>query len=196
MPNQSLLKMTSLQFRTKRLFLRPIQFDDALALYQYRSDIETNKYQGWIPESIDEVRNFILNRVSSTIDISNTWFQFVIIKKYDSELIGDIGLHFFGAENKQVEIGCTIDRNYQKLGFAAEALFEIFRYLFQELNKHRIIASIDPRNIGSIKLVEKLGMRQEAHFRESLFVNNTWVDDLIYALLQKEWSEKYRHLNC
>ncbi len=58
------------------------------------------------------------------------------------------------------------------------------------INKHRIIASIDPINIASIKLIERLGFRKEAHFIESLFFHGQWVDDLIYALLEKEWIEK------
>ena len=61
-------------------------------------------------------------------------------------------------------------------------------YLFKELNKHRIIGSIDPSNIKSINLLEKLGFRREAHFKGSILVNGEWMDDLIYAILKKEWS--------
>lgn len=181
--------MTNLETNTARLFLRPIQKNDAEPVFNYRSDSIANTYQGWIPRTIDEVSDFIANRVSSTIDSKETWFQFVIIKNENGELIGDIGLHFFDSENKQVEIGCTIDKKHQKLGFANEAMSEILRLLFKDLNKHRIVASIDPRNECSIKLVKKLGMRLEAHFKESILLNGEWVDDLIYAILQKEWKE-------
>lgn len=62
-------------------------------------------------------------------------------------------------------------------------------YLFNELNKHRIITSIDPDNKNSIRLVERIGFRKEAYFVESLFVNEKWVDDLIYALIEKDWNK-------
>ncbi len=181
--------MDNITLNTERLLLRPIHKSDAESVFRYRSDALTNKYQGWIPKTVDDVVSFIDNRVSPVIDINGTWFQYVIIKKDDGALIGDVGLHFFGPNNKQVEIGCTIDKNYQKHGYASEALSEIFRYLFNTLGKHRIIASIDPRNEGSIRLVEKLGFRKEAHFKESIFLDGEWLDDLIYAVLRSEWKE-------
>ncbi|HBL75209.1 MAG TPA: GNAT family N-acetyltransferase [Prolixibacteraceae bacterium] len=182
-----------MELRTKRLLLRPIHKKDAESVFKYRSDSIANRYQGWIPKTIDEVSDFIDNRVSSTMNLQGTWFQFVIIINESGELAGDIGLHFYDPENRQVELGCTIDKKYQQRGFATEAMTEILNFLFGKLNKHRIIASIDPENISSIKLVEKLVFRREAYFKESLFINGTWTDDLIYAILRKEWREKSRN---
>jgi len=182
--------MTQITISTERLFLRSLQKSDAESVFRYRSDVLTNKYQGWIPKTIDDVVSFIENRVSSIIDINGTWFQFVIIKKEGNELIGDVGLHFFDPDNKQVEIGCTIDKSYHNHGYASEALSEIIQYLFRTLDKHRIIASIDPRNVGSIKLFEKLGFRKEAHFKESIFQDGEWLDDLIYAILRNVYSKE------
>jgi RimJ/RimL family protein N-acetyltransferase len=176
-----------IELETERLILRPINRNDAESIFRYRSDSITNKFQGWIPKNIEDVQDFIKNRVSSTINENGTWFQFVIILKTIGELIGDTGLHFFDKENKQVEIGCTISKKYQGNGFATEAMSEVMKYLFDTMNKHRIIASIDPRNINSIRLVEKLNFRKEAHFKESIMSNGTWVDDLIYAILKNEW---------
>ena len=62
--------------------------------------------------------------------------------------------------------------------------------LIFDLKKHRITASIDPRNTSSIRLIERLGFRKEAHFKQSLFFHGEWVDDLIYAMLAEEWKTK------
>jgi RimJ/RimL family protein N-acetyltransferase len=177
----------SIEFNTERLVLRPIRLDDAETIFKYRSDSTINKYQGWIPNTIDDVYDFIKIRVSSTIDLIGTWYQFVIIKKEKNELIGDIGIHFLDSDKKQVEIGCTLDKNHQGKGYATEALKELINYLFHELHKHRIITSIDPNNIKSIGLVERLGFRKEAHFKESILIRGEWVDDLVYAILKHEW---------
>lgn len=118
------------------------------------------------------------------------WSQFVIIRKENLELIGDIGVHFLASDAFQVEIGCTLNKNHQGKGYATEALTETINYLFDVLNKRRIVASIDPRNQPSISLFERLGFRKEAHFRESLFINGEWVDDLVYAILKDEWKAK------
>jgi RimJ/RimL family protein N-acetyltransferase len=174
-------------FNTDRLTLRPLKLEDAKEIFDYRSDAISNQYQGWTPTNIEEVNDFIKNKVSSAIDIPDTWFQFVIIKKDTGRVIGDLGVHFIDEEKNQAELGCTINKQYHGQGFAKEAMAEVIGYLFNHLNKHRISASVDPRNIGSVKLMESLEFRKEAHFRESLYLNGEWVDDVIYGLLQSEW---------
>lgn len=175
---------------TERLFMRSLNINDAEVLFKYRSDSVANQYQGWIPATINDSVKFINNRISSTIDEVNTWFQFAIIKKENNELIGDIGIHFFDKDKYQVEIGFTLDKNQQGNGYATEALKEVINYLFDKLTKRRIIASIDPRNHKSINLVSRLGFRKEAHFKESVLLNNKWFDDTVYALLKDEWNGK------
>jgi RimJ/RimL family protein N-acetyltransferase len=177
-----------MELTTKRLIIRPITLSDKNEVFEYRCDKETNKYQGWIPETIDEMETFI-GKIAKQIDKPATWFQFVIIEKESQKIIGDLGIHFFDKENKQVEIGCTLNKNFQNKGYATEAVIRVIDYLFKELNKHRIITSIDPANKNSIRLVERIGFRKEAHFVESLLINGKWVDDVIYALIEKNWGK-------
>lgn len=172
---------------TNRLILRPIVKNDAEAVFAYRSDALVNRYQGWIPASISDVYYFINYKVSQEMNLPGTWVQFVLVRKDTQELIGDIGVHFLSADTFQVEMGCTLNKLYHGKGYALEALKGMISYLFHELNKRRIIASIDPRNESSIKLYERLGFRKEAHFRESIFQNGEWADDMVYAMLKNEW---------
>lgn len=180
----------NLELRTERLTLRPITPTDADDILAYRSDTITNKYQGWIPETIEEVIDFINNKVSSTINIADSWFQFVIISSTDNLVIGDIGVHFIDEEGFQAEVGCTLRQDQQGKGYATESLGAVIDYLFQSLHKHRIVASIDPRNVSSIKMVERLHFRKEAHFKKSLLIKGEWVDDIVYAILGEEWVNK------
>jgi RimJ/RimL family protein N-acetyltransferase len=177
-----------MKLETERLIIRPIELDDKSEIFEYRSDKETNKYQGWIPKTIDDVETF-WGGISKQIDEPETWFQFVLIEKESQKVIGDLGIHFWGKENKQAEIGCTLNKVFQNKGYATESVKKVIDYLFHELNKHRIITSIDPHNEKSIRLVERIGFRKEAHFTESLFINEKWVDDLIYALIEKDWEK-------
>ncbi len=173
---------------TERLELRPVTMDDKASIFAYRSDAETNKYQGWIPKNHKDVEEFI-GKVSSIPDQPDSWFQLVIIEKKTKKLIGDLGIHFLDSDNKQVEIGCTLNKDYHGKGYATEVLKKVIDYLFNDLNKHRIITSIDPSNSASIRLVERLGFRKEAHFIKSLYLNGKWVDDMVFALLEKEWKQ-------
>lgn len=180
-----------MDFYTNRLHIRPVNIEDNKSMFEYRSDSETNRYLNLIPESVEDVSVFI-NRTSNEINIPGTWFQFVIIEQDSGFLIGDIGIHFLecDSENKQAEIGYTLHKNFRGKGYATEALTEIIDYLLNHLNKHRIMASIDPINIDSIRLIERLGFRKEAHFVKSLFFHGEWVDELIYAILANEWKNR------
>lgn len=172
---------------TERLIIQLAKPEDAYAIYCYRSDAVENQYQGWFPESEEEVRNYITN-MPVTLDIADVCFQFAILTKKENRLIGDMGIIFTGHEKMQAEVGCTLNKDFHGKGYATEALTAMVNYLFGALKKHRVIASIDPRNMPSIRLIERLGFRKEAHFKESYFLRGEWVDDVIYAMLDKDWS--------
>lgn len=172
---------------TERLIIQLANPEDAHAIYCYRSDAVENQYQGWFPESEEEVRNYLTN-MPVTLDVADVCFQFAILTKKENRLIGDMGIIFTGHEKMQAEVGCTLNKDFQGKGYATEALTAMVNYLFGALKKHRVVASIDPRNIPSIRLIERLGFRKEAHFKESYFLRGEWVDDVIYAMLDKDWS--------
>lgn len=96
------------KIETKRTILRPIEPKDNKQVFSYRSDSETNKYQGWIPSNLDDVNEFI-SKNPHKINLPKTWFQLVIIDKSTHKIIGDIGLHFMDCDNFQSEIGCTLN---------------------------------------------------------------------------------------
>jgi RimJ/RimL family protein N-acetyltransferase len=179
-----------IRITTERLQLRPVQMEDADSIFAYRSNALVNQYQGWIPKTLEDVNHFISTKVSPEINLPGTWFQFVFIKKDNRELIGDVGVHFLNSDAFQVELGCTLNKDHQGKGYATEALTETINYLFNELNKRRIIASVDPGNLPSISLFERLEFRKESHFKESLLINGEWVNDLVYYLLKDEWFKR------
>jgi len=156
-----------------------MELSDSDSVLKYRSDAETNCYQGWIPENLEDVHSFIKHRISPEVNLPDTWFQMVIIRKDNSNLIGDLGIHFPAGLSFIVELGITLSKHQQGQGFANEALKEVISYLFLKLEKQNIVVSIDPRNRPSIKLFERLGFVREALYEKSLFLNGEWVDDLV-----------------
>lgn len=85
---------------TERLKLRLIQQSDSAAIFEYRSDAVTNKYQGFIPKTIEEVNEFIA-KTPVQFNQTETWFQLVMIEKESGKLIGDLGVHFIGEDGFQ-----------------------------------------------------------------------------------------------
>ncbi len=173
---------------TARLLLRPLGPDDAEAVLCYRSDPEVARYQTWRPSGLPEVEAFIARHTSGEPGDPGTWFQLGIVLAAAGELIGDCGLHAPAGRSHQAEVGVTIAPAHQGRGFATEALRAVVGYLFETLRMHRVYASADPRNVASLRLMDKLGMRREAHFRESLLIDGVWYDDVVCAILRREWA--------
>lgn len=174
--------MPELLIASDRLVLRPIHSGDSEALFKYRSDLDANRYQGWIPETIDDALDFIVHKTYAKINIPGTWFQLVVLVKEPSELIGDIGIHFLESDQHEVELGCTLSKTHQGKGYATEALTQTINYMFNELNKQQIFASIDPLNQSSIALFKRLGFIKQNQLQENKVARAECPDDLVFVL--------------
>jgi len=172
---------------TERLILRALRPDDAETMFAYRSDPEIIRYQGWDPQSLDDVREFIAGNALYDAFAPGSWHQFAIALRPGGTLIGDCGVHVPDDKPEQAEFGITLAPAFQRRGYASEALRALLHLVFVTLEKHRAFASVDPRNTPSIALFERAGFRKEAHFVESLWLMGEWVDDVILALLGREW---------
>lgn len=170
---------------TPRLLLRPLRADDAAAFLAYRSDPAVARYQGWAPRSLADAQAFIAR--AGGVSWGPGWRpQHGIVLRGSEVLIGDTG--FRVADDPRIgEVGISLAPAYQGRGFAAEALRAVLDEAFAARGIHRVTASIDPRNAPSLALFERLGFRREAHHRESLWLNGRWVDDVVVAILEREW---------
>jgi RimJ/RimL family protein N-acetyltransferase len=174
------------EITTDRLTLSPLSAADAQALFAYRSLPEVARYQNWRPLTVADAQEFIAVLASNELDTPDTWFQFGIRLRSTSELVGDFGVHFL-EDAQQVEIGFTLAPAAQGRGLGAEAVTGVLDFVFGPLGKHRVTASVDPRNEPSLRLLRRVGLRQEAHFRESLLFKGEWADDVVFAVLRSEW---------
>jgi aminoglycoside 6'-N-acetyltransferase len=180
-----------IRITTPRLILRSFEDRDILPFSTYRSDPEVAKYQGWeTPYSVDQAAAFVKDMQAATPKEPGHWYQIAVELKSTGALIGDVVFHRLLEDPDQAEIGFTLAREHQGQGYAAEAVSRMLDYLFTELNLHRVRANCDPRNLGSIRLMQKLGMRHEGRFLQSLWLKSEWVDEDWYAILQSEWVKK------
>ena len=77
--------------------------------------------------------------------------------------------------------------SYWGRGYMTEAGRAILDVAFREIDLHRVWATCDPRNRASYRVMEKLGMRREAHFRKGVMEKGEWRDSYLYAILAEEW---------
>jgi RimJ/RimL family protein N-acetyltransferase len=176
------------ELETLRLRIDALRLSDAEALFRHRSDPEVARYQNWWPQTLEEVERFIRNQSRLLAPEPGQWFQRAIRQRDDGALIGDLA--FCLSRDGQAEFGINVVPSRRGKGIAREALLALLGWFFGGMGLHRAHCSIDPRNLASMALMHSLGMRQEAHFRESLRIRGEWVDDVIFALLAREWQAR------
>jgi RimJ/RimL family protein N-acetyltransferase len=180
---------TFTELRTPRLCLRRFRESDAEALAGYRSDPAVARYQGWdAPYPVEEARAFVTTMATADVDVPGDWLQIAVALVVDGSLVGDCAFASQAEETRIVEIGFTVAREHQGRGYAREAVSLLLHYLFGDLGKHRVTASCDPRNTPSVRVLEAVGMRREGHLVESMWSKGAWTDDLLFAILRREWT--------
>jgi RimJ/RimL family protein N-acetyltransferase len=172
--------------QTERLIIRRLRDEDLEPLVAYRSLPEVMWMQLW--DSYDAEKGQKLIDGCKTVEpfTAGDSFQFGVELKATGELIGDLYFKMDEA-GKQAEIGYTFDPKFQGQGLASEAVRKLIDYAFKEKGLHRIYGITDPRHLRSIAMMKRMGMRQEAHFKESLWFKGEWADDVVFAILEKEW---------
>jgi RimJ/RimL family protein N-acetyltransferase len=172
---------------TPRLLLRAFQESDLPTLMAYRNDPEVSRYQFWGTFDEPGLRLFIEHMAKATPGQPGPGFQFALALRPEGPHIGDLYLRLLDYDNRQAEIGYTLARAYWGQGYAREAVGALLRYCFADLGLHRVIAIADSENSPSLGLLERLGMRREGHFRQSIHNGTTWRDEYQYAILREEW---------
>lgn len=102
-------------------------------------------------------------------------------------VIGDVVLIWRSREHAIGEIGYVFHPAHSGRGFATEAVRALLDIAFGTCRLHRVTARIDARNLASLRLAERLGMRQEAHLVENEWFKGAWSDEIDYAMLHREW---------
>ncbi|WP_266159945.1 GNAT family N-acetyltransferase [Dyella silvatica] len=176
-----------MKLTTSRLVLDALRPSDAETLFSYRADPEVARFQGWRPATLHEAQEFIGAQVAVEPNTPDSWFQRAIRLRDGDALIGDLGLYFPADPDGSVEFGISLARPYQGQGYASEALRAVLAWSFGELGRQRVHASVDPRNHPSMSLLRALGMRQEAYYAKAFQLHGEWVDDVIFAILAREW---------
>jgi RimJ/RimL family protein N-acetyltransferase len=160
---------------------------DAPALAAYRDLPEIARYQSWsLPFTVEAARQ-MLNDQEDLDDLpAQGWVQVAI--EHAEKVVGDLAVHLT-ADAHVAEVGFTLAPPHHGKGFASEATAAIIDALFAHTDVHRIVASIDPANFASMRVIEHLGFRYEGTARRAELVRGEWVDDMRFALLRDDRAE-------
>lgn len=169
----------------ERITLRRLSLLDLQAFQAYRHDPEVGLYQGWSPLSDEEASTFICEMRDAELFAVGEWFQLGIADKHTDLLIGDVGV-FISEDGMESQIGYTLSRPSQGVGLATEAVKETVLFIFENTRVSRIIGITDVLNQASIRLLERIGMK-EIEITDTLFRGEP-CREITYALCRGRFS--------
>ena len=165
---------------TPRLQLRPLTVADTQAVHAYTGDAQVMTYVPPHQMTWAQTQTFVAAQHGADA-------QALAITLGTGPLIGHIICHPWVAP-RTYELGWVIHPDYQRHGYATEAARAMLAYCFATLGAHRVIATCQPQHVASYRVMEKIGMRREAHFRQCIHRGgDTWWDEYFYAILASEW---------
>jgi ribosomal-protein-alanine N-acetyltransferase len=171
---------------TQRLRLRWMDERDIDAHYAVFADPEVTRYWSGAPwTDREQAVQAIADTIASYADGSGV--RFGIEVKAGGALIGNASLHHFFAQNRRCELGYALGSRHWGQGYAYEALRALLDYGFRELDLNRVEADVDPLNIASGRVLEKLGFRKEGYMPERWIVHGELADTVNYGLLKRYW---------
>jgi RimJ/RimL family protein N-acetyltransferase len=172
------------EISTERLLLRPWRMTDLDDASAYASDEEWARYL-WnipLPYTRQDAEAFV-ERVCQ-IDWTRE-ADFAI--EHGGRAIGGIRLYLTTPANDVAGLGYNVGRAYWNRGFVTEAVRAMLRYAFETSGLHEVVATADARNVAYIRVMEKVGMQQEALLREHRFYRGEHADEVHYGILASEW---------
>ncbi len=140
----------------------------------------------WGPNTEQDTKDFLERAQRAARADPRLGYELAVVTKEDGRLIGAIGLHV-APDECQAMLGYCYRPDAWGQGYATEAAETLVRFGFDVLMLNRIWAGCDPDNAGSIRVVEKVGMKLEGRHRDNVRIRGQFRDTLMYGLLEREW---------
>jgi ribosomal-protein-alanine N-acetyltransferase len=178
------MKMQKVELIFDEYIMQTLNTDDSLGVFQFNSSLKNLTYIPRKPfktlsEGVEKTESFISQMISG----SALWLS--IRNKMDSEFVGYCGLFGIDEGSCKSEIGYGILEKYWGNGITTNAISELVNFGFDKLNLHKIYAKIDPNNLGSKKVVKKVGFVQEGCLRDDEFARGQYFDMEYHSIFRE-----------
>lgn len=181
--------MQYMELESERLLFRKYQQQDFELFYDMLSNLENMRYRSSEPKSKKEVREYIQWGMQCAEQEPCVNFRYAVVLKASGNLIGSCELAF--TDRDPAELAWELHRNYWQKGYGTEVGKTLLKLGFEKIGLRRIIADCNTLNRGSYRIMEKIGMRREAHYVKSYRGNSAlhheWCDKYQYAILREEY---------
>ncbi len=181
--------MKFMELESERLLFRKFKHDDFDVIFDMFSNAENMKYRSGEPKNEAQVREYIDWAIFNAEAEECENFKYAVVLKEDNSLIGSCEIYHITGD---AELAWELHRDYWQKGYGTEVGRTLLKFGFETLKLHRIIADCNALNRGSYRIMERIGMRREAHFikakRGNSMLNHKWCDRYQYGILEEEWA--------
>ncbi|WP_320199866.1 GNAT family N-acetyltransferase [Agrobacterium sp. rho-13.3] len=179
-----------LPLSTDRLILREFVSGDFPDYAAYHSLPEVYRYLYAAPPMGDALQEQFSRLLDAPFDHDGDTYRLAVERKDDQALMGEVLLKLASIDALQGEVGYIFNPAFAGNGYASEAVATVINTGFSSFGFHRIYARLDAANAGSVGVVERLGLRREAHLIQNDRFRDVWGDEYIYAVLATEWNSR------
>ncbi|WP_026566512.1 GNAT family N-acetyltransferase [Bacillus sp. UNC41MFS5] len=180
--------MTFPILETKRLKLIEITHQHVDYIYEILSLEEVTRFYGTNRFTLPVEASRLIDMFHKNF-VDKRGIRWGIKLKENQRFIGTVGLNGLHLKNKRAEIGYELHPVYWRKGLISEAINEVIRFSFQQLDLYRIGAVVYPENEASINLLMKIGFTNEGILRGYINQNEQFHDTYVLSLLKPEWIE-------
>jgi [ribosomal protein S5]-alanine N-acetyltransferase len=175
---------------TERLRLREIVPMDTADIFAIRGDYEVTRYNiGAAYEDATEARELIQSMAQRYLEGKEIRWGITLNSLHGGgdTVIGMCGFNYWHQVDRRASIGFDIARAYWRRGIMREAVYEILRFGFTEMDLNRVEADASAENEASIRLLTRLGFMQEGRQRQQYYDEGAFHDLMLFGLLREDW---------
>ena len=176
-----------LPLQTERLALRALRPADFPAYAAYHRRPEVYRFLYMPAPTGQALQDQFAAVLAQPFAQDGDTLRLAVTRRADDALVGEVLLKIASRAALQAEVGYIFHPDFAGQGYATEAVAAMLGLGFDALGCHRIFARLDALNAGSVGVVERLGLRREAHLIQNDRFNGVWGDEYIYAMLGSEW---------
>ncbi len=177
-----------------RFILRPLRVSDVDDVLAYQSNPDVVRFIPWPVRDASMVSEALITaQHQSTLARQGDYLNLAITHRDDGRVVGQVNAMYVSEQDQCAEIGYVVSPAYSRRGYALEATTALISALFTTDKFRRVIATCDARNVASLVVLERLGLRCEAHFREDRLFKGEWISTYVFAVLRHEWDNHVAH---
>ncbi len=185
------LSELTLEIETPRLTLRPFTTSDADAIWPYVSDPEFPKSMSWAAHTDRAQTVAWLEQVQEDL-AENTGVVWAIL--HDGKVCGNISLEGIRWQQAawrvdRAELGYWLAPAQWRKGLMTEAAHHVLLFAFDTLGLHKVTVGCYEQNIGSRRVIEKVGFRHIGRHEDDVWRDGAWHSHLRYELTAGQWSD-------